>query len=67
MLAARSSRSNELTFDTETGELLHRGKNGLGNPIAQTMVWGTVGLTLLLAIGVGVWVYRTRGAYKLPR
>lgn len=46
--------SNRITFDVTTGEIVSRSKTGLGNPIAQAMIFTTIGLTILVA-AVLVW------------
>lgn len=46
--------STKITFDATTGEIIDKGKNGLGNPVAQVIMWVTIGLTLLVLGGI-VW------------
>ncbi len=52
--------SNKITFDIRSGEIVTRGKNGLGNPIAQATLFITIGLTLLLAGGIFLWAWKSR-------
>ena len=52
--------SNKITFDANTGELVHKGKNGLGNPVAQTVIGVTIGLTFLLLLGLAWYVVKAR-------
>lgn len=52
--------SNKITFDANTGELVHKGKNGLGNPVAQTVIGVTIGLTLLLLAGLAWYIVKAR-------
>jgi hypothetical protein len=46
--------ANRITFNVTTGEIETRSKSGLGNPIAQVLIFTTIGLTLLVA-AVLVW------------
>jgi len=52
--------SNKITFDATSGEIVHKGKNGLGNPVAQTLIGVTVGLTLLLGVVLAWYVVKAR-------
>lgn len=52
--------SNKITFDAATGEVVHRGKNGWGNPLAKTVLVVVVGLTLLLMAVLGWFVVKAR-------
>ena len=54
--------SNKITFDIRNGEIVARGKNGLGNPMAQATLWITVGLTILLASVMLFLAWRSRKA-----
>lgn len=55
--------STKITFDATTGAVIHKGKNGLGNPVAQAVIFTTIGLTVLLAGVLGWFVLRAR---KIP-
>jgi hypothetical protein len=57
--------SNKITFDIRTGEIVTRGKNGLSNPIAQAVIWGTVGLTAVLAGVMLLLAWRSRKATRV--
>ena len=46
--------ANRITFDVTSGAIVERSRSGLGNPIAQAMIFTTIGLTLLVA-AVLVW------------
>jgi len=48
------------TFDVRTGELVAKEAMGFGNRFAQQTMFATLGLTALLAIGMGVWVWKKR-------
>ncbi len=57
--------SNKITFDTATGDIVTKGKNGLGNPVAQAVMWTTIGLTLAMAVAIGWWMIRARRAGRV--
>nr|MCU0704465.1 hypothetical protein [Fimbriiglobus sp.] len=52
--------SNRISFNTATGEVISKGKNGWGNPLAKTVLGIVVGLTALLLAGLAWFVLRTR-------
>jgi hypothetical protein len=52
--------SNKITFDATTGEVVHKGKNGLGNPVAQTLIGITLGLTAVLGVVLAWYVVKAR-------
>jgi len=52
--------SNKITFDATTGEVVHKVKNGWGNPLAKTVLIVVVGLTLLLMAGLAWYVVTAR-------
>lgn len=52
--------SNKITFDANSGEIVHKGKNGLGNPVAQTLIGVTIGLTVILGVVLGWYVVKAR-------
>jgi len=51
---------NQIVFDARTGEILSRGKVGLGSPRMPYIVAGTAGLTILMAIGLYWFVRRVK-------
>jgi hypothetical protein len=48
------------TFDLRTGEMVAREAMGFGNRFAQITIIVTLGLTVLLAAGLAVWVWKRR-------
>ena len=57
--------SNKITFDATSGKLIHKGKNGLGNPVAQGVMWTTIGLTAAVAVALAWWVVRARRSSRV--
>ena len=48
------------TFDVRTGAIVAKEAMGFGNRFAQHTMFATLGLTALLAIGMGAWVWKKR-------
>jgi hypothetical protein len=53
------------TFDVRTGEMVAKEPMGFGNRFAQLTMILTLGLTVLLAIGLGFWIWKRRRQYAL--
>jgi hypothetical protein len=52
--------SNKVTFDATTGEVVHKGKNGWGNPVAKTVLAVVVGLTAILMAVLAWYIVKAR-------
>lgn len=52
--------SHRVVFDARTGDILSRGEVGFGSRFAQNTVMVTVALTVLLAVGWGVYAWKRR-------
>ncbi len=52
--------SNKITFDATTGEVVHKGKNGWGNPVARTVLVVVVGLTAVLMAVLAWYIVKAR-------